>query len=64
MKSYNVCLKDTVKTFTKKLFYSLFDSEQEETNSEYLKETFVKIVTKLDIENGENIWKKFKNNLG
>ncbi len=63
MKSYNVCLKDTVKTFTKKLFYSLFDSEQEETNSEYLKETFVKIVTKLDIENGENIWKKFKNNL-
>ncbi|WNH08262.1 serine O-acetyltransferase EpsC [Thalassobellus suaedae] len=60
MKSYNVCLKDTVKIFTKKLFYSLFDCEQEEANSEYLEETFVKIVTKLDIKNGEEIWKKFK----
>lgn len=60
MKSYNVCLKDTVKTFTKKLFYSLFDCEQEESNSEYLKKTFLKITNKLEIENGENLWEQFK----
>ena len=36
MKSYNVCLKDTAKTFTKRLFYSLFDCEQEEVHSNSL----------------------------
>ena len=60
MKSYNVCLKDTVKTFTKRLFYSLFDCEQEEAHSNYLKETFLKILSSLEIENGEAIWESFK----
>lgn len=63
MKSYNVCLKDTVKTFTKKLFYSLFDCEQEEANSQYLEETFLKIVSNLEIENGKEIWEQFKTEL-
>ena len=63
MKSYNVCLKDTAKTFTKRLFYSLFDCAQEEAHGEYLKETFIKIVSKLDIDNGEAIWNDFKNEL-
>jgi len=60
MKSYNVCLKDTVKTFTKRLFYALFDCEQEEVHEEYLGKTFLKILSKLNIENGESIWESFK----
>ena len=44
LKSYNVCLKDTVKTFTKRLFYSLFDCEQEVVHNEYLKDTFLKVL--------------------
>lgn len=60
MKSYNVCLKDTVKTFTKRLFYSLFDCEQEEEHGAYLDKTFLKILSALEIENGEAIWESFK----
>ncbi|GAA4799293.1 serine O-acetyltransferase EpsC [Litoribaculum gwangyangense] len=63
MKSYNVCLKDTVKTFTKKLFYSLFDCEHEENNKLYLEKTFLKILSKLEIENGKDIWVDFKSQL-
>jgi serine O-acetyltransferase len=59
-KSYNVCLKDTVKTFTKRLFYSLFDCDQEEAHGEYLEKTFFEILTKLEIENGKEIWNTFK----
>ncbi|RED50288.1 serine O-acetyltransferase EpsC [Seonamhaeicola aphaedonensis] len=60
MKSYNVCLKDTVKIFTKKLFYSLFDCEQEEEHSMFLEQTFIKILSVLKIDDAENIWKSFK----
>jgi len=63
MKSYNVCLKDTVKTFTKRLFYSLFDCEQEEVNAEYLEDTFLKILSSLNIENGKYIWDTFQKEL-
>lgn len=59
-KSYNVCLKDTVKTFTKRLFYSLFDCDQEEAHSDYLEKTFLKILGSLEIENGKAIWETFK----
>lgn len=60
MKSYNVCLKDTVKTFTKRLFYSLFDCDQEEAHSDYLEKTFLKVLKTLEVEEGEQIWKTFK----
>lgn len=60
MESYNVCLKDTVKTFTKRLFYSLFDCDQEEEHGAYLEKTFLKILTSLEIENGDSIWESFK----
>lgn len=63
MKSYNVCLKDTVKKFTKKLFYSLFDCDHEEANAQYLEKTFLKILQKLEIKNGEDLWKTFKGEL-
>lgn len=60
MRSYNVCLKDTVKTFTKRLFYSLFDCEQEEEYGQYLEKTFLKILKVLDIKNGIEVWQSFK----
>jgi len=60
MKSYNVCLKDTVKAFTKKLFYSLFDCEQEEAHGDYLEKTFLDILLKLKINNGQQKWNTFK----
>ncbi|ALJ04955.1 serine acetyltransferase [Pseudalgibacter alginicilyticus] len=63
MKSYNVCLKDTVKTFTKRLFYCLFDCEQEEAHNDYLENTFLEILSKLEIENGKSIWETFKSEL-
>lgn len=63
MKSYNVCLKDTVKTFTKRLFYSLFDCDQEVAHGEYLEQTFNKILLKLEIGNSDEIWKLFKSQL-
>ena len=63
MKSYNVCLKDTVKTFTKRLFYSLFDKEHKVNQSEYLEKTFIKILSKLEIENGQQLWETFKKEL-
>ena len=63
MKSYNVCLKDTVKTFTKRLFYALFDCEQEEAHSNYLEKTFLKIVASLNIENGKHIWEDYQKQL-
>ena len=62
-KSYNVCLKDTVKTFTKRLFYALFDEEQQVAHAQYLETTFLKTLSKLSIESGEEKWKNFKQSL-
>ncbi|MCL6295540.1 serine O-acetyltransferase EpsC [Jejuia spongiicola] len=62
-KSYNVCLKDSVKTFTKRLFYALFDEQQEKAHAEYLETTFLKILLKLSVENGQEKWEKFKEQL-
>ena len=63
MKSYNVCLKDTVKTFTKRLFYSLFDCDQEEKHGNYLEKTFLKILKALEIEKGAELWAEFQKEL-
>ncbi len=63
MKSYNVCLKDTAKTFTKRLFYSLFDCQQEEEHGAYLEKTFLKVLKTFEVDNAEQIWKTFKTNL-
>lgn len=60
-KNYNVRLKETVEIFTKRLFYTLF--EQQNNNEEelsFLKTIFVEIASKLSIENGEAVWDDFK----
>ncbi|WP_341216616.1 serine O-acetyltransferase EpsC [uncultured Wocania sp.] len=38
----------------------MFDCEQEEAHGEYLEKTFLKILAKLEIENGKEIWNSFK----
>jgi len=58
MKNYNIRLKEVIKTFTKRLFYNLFDELEEETV--FLKKTFLEITSKLAIENGKNIWNDFQ----
>ncbi|WP_299556997.1 serine O-acetyltransferase EpsC [Seonamhaeicola sp.] len=63
MKSYNVCLKDTAKTFTKRLFYALFDEQQMIEHEAYLEKTFLKVLDKLSVDNAEQIWSQFKDGL-
>jgi serine O-acetyltransferase len=60
-KNYNVRLKETIEIFTKRLFYTLF--EQQNNNEEelsFLKTKFVEIASKSSIENGEAVWDDFK----
>ncbi|MFD0989170.1 serine O-acetyltransferase EpsC [Mariniflexile jejuense] len=57
-KKYNVRLKDVVKTFTKRLFYYVFDEHENELQS--LKKTFLDIANNLDINDGETIWNEFQ----
>ena len=58
MKNYNIRLKEDIKPFTKRLFYNLFDELEEET--EFLKNTFLEISSKLSVENAENLWNEFQ----
>ncbi|WP_445957565.1 serine O-acetyltransferase EpsC [Yeosuana sp.] len=58
MINYNIRLKEVIKTFTKRLFYNLFDEQFEETV--FLKKTFLEITSKLDIKEGERIWNEFQ----
>jgi serine O-acetyltransferase len=58
MKHYNIRLKEVIKTFTKRLFYNLFDEQVEETI--FLEKGFLEISSQLDIENGESLWKEFQ----
>lgn len=58
MKNYNIRLKEVIKPFTKRLFYNLFDELESETI--FLKKTFLEITTQLGIENGESLWNEFQ----
>tara|TARA_R110000868_G_scaffold70445_2_gene206953 strand:- start:4119 stop:4853 length:735 start_codon:yes stop_codon:yes gene_type:complete len=58
MINYNIRLKEVIKTFTKRLFYNLFDEQFEETV--FLKKTFLEITSKLDIKERERIWNEFQ----
>lgn len=59
MKNYNIRLKEVIKTFTKRLFYNLFDELPNETV--FLKQTFLEITSKLSIKEGETLWDEFQN---
>ncbi|WAC01525.1 serine O-acetyltransferase [Lacinutrix neustonica] len=60
-KSYKVCLKGTVKTFTKGLFYSLFDEAYSKKNIGAIEDTFLSIFKRLDDDRGQAVWEAFKN---
>ena len=62
--TYNIRIKDTIKQFTKRLFYTLFDeqhTQKEELKS--LKKIFFGISKQLSILEGENIWDEFTSRL-
>lgn len=58
MENYNIRLKEVIKTFTKRLFYNLFDELEAETI--FLKKTFLEITPQLGIENGKILWNEFQ----
>jgi serine O-acetyltransferase len=60
VKNYNVCLKDTVEVFTKRLFYSLYDKDQFIEHQQFLKDTFLKITSRLSIGEATDIWEAFQ----
>ncbi len=60
IKSYKLSLKDDVKTFTKKLFYALFDKEYSRKHNESIKTLFFEITESLEIENVKLLWEMFK----
>ena len=52
--TYNLRLKDEIATFTKQLFYALFDTkEQQEKELKALKTIFLNVVSQISVENGE-----------
>ena len=59
-KSYNICLKDSVKNFTRQLIYSLFDENYKQVNEQEIKNKFIKIVEKLKITEAEKIWNTYE----
>ena len=60
-KKYNVRLKDVVKTFTKRLFYYVFDAHENEL--QFLRKTFLDIANNLDSNEGEAIWNQFQDKI-
>lgn len=58
-KNYNVRLRDTIESFTKQLFYLLFD-KQNGKDLPYLEGTFLEITETLSVENSAELWENFK----
>ena len=52
-----VRLKDNVEVFTKRLYYFLFDQEQDDLP--FLKAKFLEITEALNVENKEEVWTTF-----
>ncbi|CAM1353466.1 serine O-acetyltransferase EpsC [Tenacibaculum insulae] len=60
LKNYTLTLKDTVETFTKKLFYALFDEQYYKENIKTIENLFSEIAEKLQIKESITIWKLYK----
>lgn len=59
--AYNVHLKDTLEVFTKRLFYGLFDTvEQQQKESVFVEQTFLEIASTLSIDNGKKYGQPLK----
>lgn len=62
--TYNIRIKDTIATFTKDLFYTLFDEQQvQEKELKYLKNIFLELTSQLSIDEGKYLWKQFVSKL-
>lgn len=59
--NYSMCLRDAVENFTKQLINNLFDEKYLFENGAQTRIKFLKILEKLSINNGEDIWVDFKN---
>ena len=58
--NYKIALKDTVETFTKKLFYTLFDEAFCEQHRSEIQELFFSITESLNIKNNQEIWEVYQ----
>lgn len=61
VKDYHMCLRDAVEIFTKELINGVIDTQYKFVYQEKTTEKFLKILERLNVENGETIWKHFKN---
>ena len=60
-KNYRMCLKDAVGIFTKQLINNLFDVNHLTENGVETRNQFLKILERLSVENGEDLWNDFEN---
>jgi serine O-acetyltransferase len=58
--NYNMALKDSIESFTKSLFYSLFDDAYADTHMSNIQSLFITVSENLGVANNEAIWKEFK----
>ena len=59
-KNYRMCLKDAVGVFTKQLINNLFDVNHLSESGPKTRIQFLKILERLSVENGEEIWNDFE----
>lgn len=59
-KNYSMCLRHAVATFTKQLINNLFDVNHLTENAVQTRTQFLKILERLAIENGEEIWSAYE----
>lgn len=59
-KNYSMCLRDAVAIFTKQLINNLFDANHLTQSGLETREKFLKILERLSIENGNNLWNDFE----
>jgi len=55
-----MCLRDAVAIFTKQLINNLFDANHLTQSGLQTREKFLKILERLSIENGKNLWDDFE----
>lgn len=60
-KNYSMCLRDAVGSFTKQLINNLFDEGHLRESGEKTRDNFLKILDRLSVENGEDLWSEFEN---
>ena len=59
-KNYSMCLRDAVGVFTKELINNLFDVNHLSESGPKTKVKFLKILERLSVENGEDLWNNFE----